>query len=153
MAGFEQKRKTFTSTSRISNFVRTAFTEAGLIGSVETLGLIPISAGFLQPGDVIAFNYRAEGTRIHVPVVVLIVQTDLSSGTRISRGTGNRLITCFKVENTEESQAILRNLYKDKVGAKIQALPGPDSYRTYIMNSAHISNMMELTLNLDKGAQ
>ena len=142
----KENKKTFTPTSRLSNFVRSAFPAAGIEGKVKTLGFVPISTGFLQPGDVIAFNYKAEGTSTFFPVVALIVQTKVSSGVRYARGSRNMLITCFKLENTEESRDTLRDLYKNRVNATIEALPTLESYKTYIMNSRHISNMMELTL-------
>ena len=144
----QENKKTFSPKHSISNFVKRAFSEAGLTRAVNTVGLIPISTGFLQPGDVIAFNYRAEGAIAYSPVVVLIVQTKLSSGTRISRGTGNRLITCYKIENDQNSKGILKKLYKNRVKSRLdKGLIGVEDYRTYIMDSAHISNMMELTLN------
>ena len=87
MPELEENKKTFTPTSRLSNFVRRAFPEAGIEGKVKTLGLIPISSGFLSPGDVIAFNYKAEGATAFFPVVALVVQTSVSSGVRITRVT------------------------------------------------------------------
>ena len=147
MPNTEVNKNKFSPTNRLSNFVKKAFPAAGIEGKVKTLGFIPISSGFLQPGDVIAFNYKAEGTTTYFPVVVLVVQTRVSSGIRMTRITRNKLITCFKLENTEESRDTLRDLYKNRVKAKIDALPTLDSYKTYIMNSLHISNMMELTLN------
>jgi len=144
----QENKKTFLPTSRIGNFVRRAFPEAGIMGKVKTLGLIPISAGYLQPGDVIAFNYKAMGELRYSPVVALVIQTPLSNGVRTSRGTGNRLMTLYKLEDTDESKDKLKDLYKDKAKSKIEELPSLESFRTYIMNSAHVSNMMELTLNL-----
>ena len=146
MPNTEVNKNKFAPTNRLSNFVKSAFPAAGVEGKVKTLGFIPISSGFLQPGDVIAFNYRAEGDKRHFPVVALIVQTKVSSGMRIARTTRNKLITCFKLEDTEESRDTLRSLYKNRAKARIDALPTLDSYKTYIMNSLHISNMMELTL-------
>lgn len=146
----EQNKKTFTATSRLSNFVKSAFPEAGIQGKVKTLGFIPLSSGFLMPGDVIAFNYKAEGGGTFFPVVALIVQTKVSSGIRFARGSRNMLITCFKLEDTDESRDTLKDLYKDRVNAKIDNLPTLDSYKTYIMNSAHISNLMELTLRKEE---
>ena len=151
MAEPQQNKKTFSPKHSISNFVKRALGEAGLTNAVKTVGFIPISTGFLQPGDVIAFNYRAGGSSTYSPVIVLIVQTKLSSGTRISRGTGNRLITCYKIENDQNSKGILKRLYKNRVKSRLdKGSIGLGDYRTYIMDSAHISNMMELTLN--KGA-
>tara|TARA_R110000824_G_scaffold179488_5_gene359712 strand:- start:81 stop:536 length:456 start_codon:yes stop_codon:yes gene_type:complete len=146
MPELEENKKTFTPTNRISNFVKNAFPAAGIEGKVKTLGFIPLSSGFLMPGDVIAFNYKAEGAGSFFSVVALIVQTKASSGIRFARGSKNMLITCFKLEDTEESKDTLRALYKDRVNAKIDNLPTLDSYKTYIMNSRHISNLMELTL-------
>jgi len=142
----EGNKKNSLPTNRLSNFVKSAFPDAGIEGKVKTLGFIALSAGFLMPGDVIAFNYKAEGTRTFFPVVALVVQTKVSSGIRFARGTRNMLITCFKLKNTPESRSTLKNLYKDRVNAKIDNLPTLDSYKTYIMNSGHISNLMELTL-------
>ena len=142
----EGNKKVFAPTNRLSNFVKSAFPEAGVEGKVKTLGFIPLSTGFLMPGDVIAFNYKAEGAGSFFSVVALIVQTKASSGIRFARGSKNMLITCFKLEDTEESRDTLRDLYKDRVNAKIDNLPTLDSYKTYIMNSRHISNLMELTL-------
>jgi len=142
----EGNKKVFSPTNRLSNFVRSAFPAAGVEGKVKTLGFIPISTGFLMPGDVIAFNYKAERELFFFPVVALIVQTRVSSGIRYARGSGNTLITCFKLEDTEESRDTLRDLYKNRTNATIEALPTLESYKTYIMNSRHISNLMELTL-------
>ena len=158
MAESIKNKKTFTPKSPVANFVKSALGEAGIIGAVKTMGYIAISTGFLQPGDVVAFNYKAEGATHYEPVVALVVQTKLSSGTRISRGTGNRLLTCFKIADNENSKGILKRLYKNRVKSSIQrtsrmfgwldkSTTGDDEYRTYIMDSEHISNMMELTLN------
>mgnify|MGYP005820847943 CR=1 FL=1 len=147
MAESQENKKTYLPTSRIANFIRGAFTEAGIMGKVKTLGFIPISVGVLQPGDVIAFNYKAEGGSIHSAVVALVIQTTFSNGTRVNRGTGNRLMTLFKLEDTDDSKNTLKDLYKDKEKSTIEELPDLESFRTYIMNSAHVSNMMELTLD------
>jgi hypothetical protein len=146
----EGNKKVFSPTNRLSNFVRSAFPAAGIEGKVKTLGFIPLSTGFLMPGDVIAFNYKAENAYFFFPVVALVVQTRVSSGVRIARGTKNILITCFKLEDTEESRGTLRDLYKNRTNATIEALPTLESYKTYIMNSRHISNLMELTLRKEE---
>jgi len=161
MAEPQGNKKTFTLKSSVSNFIKSALEGAAITEAVITMGFIPISTGFLQPGDVIAFNYRPEGGSEFSPVVALVVQTKLSSGTRISRGTGNRLLTCFKIENDQDSKDILKRLYKNRVKSSIQRTSrmfgwlhkesiGDESYRTYIMNSAHVRNMMELTLDKEE---
>ena len=151
----QKGKKTFTTKSPTFNFVKSALGDAGITDKVKTVGVIAISAGFIQPGDVVAFNYRAENSGRYEPVVALVVQTRVSSGVRISKGTGNRLLTCFKIEDTSESQAILRRLYNNKVKSSIRRASrmfgwldkkslGDDNYRTYIMDSMHMSNMMEI---------
>ena len=115
----EQNKKTFTATSRLSNFVKSAFPAAGIEGKVKTLGFIALSGGFLMPGDVIAFNYKAEKELFYFPVVALVVQTKVSSGIRFARGTRNMLITCFKLDGSEESMDTLRALYKNSQMATI----------------------------------
>ena len=121
-----------------------------------TMGTIPRSAGYIQPGDVILFRYRKNIIDL---VGALIVSTKTSRGVK-NANTGNKLITCFKLpEGAGEVviKEIFKKLYKNrakcefkeasKVFAGVGALLGANQFRTYILG--HAWDMYELRIDTD----
>ena len=126
-------------------------------GALKKAGKIPRSAGYLQPGDVVTFQYKNYNNLSVDQVVVLVVATKAGRGVRVAK-TGNKLITCFKLPGDGlVTREILKRLYKDRSEATflsasrtfggLKALLGPDNFRTYILNQVY--DMHELLI--DKG--
>jgi len=126
-------------------------------GALKKAGKIPRSAGYLQPGDVVTFQYKNYNNLSVDQVVVLVVATKTGRGVRVAK-TGNKLITCFKLPGDGlVTREILKRLYKDRSEATflsasrtfggLKALLGPDNFRTYILNQVY--DMHELLI--DKG--
>jgi len=127
-----------------------ALMDSGIRGAVSKAGRIALSSGFIQPGDVVVFNYRKDHSSYYESVVAMIVQTKVSSGVRISRGTGRKLLTCFKIEDDPESKEVLRRLYSNKGKSsfyRTSRMFGTGKYRTYIMDSSHMSKIFEIKIN------
>ena len=130
--------------------VNEALEESGLRGITQKINRVALSSGFLQPGDIVILNYRKDHETYYKPVVVLVVQTKVSSGVRISRGTNRKLITCFKLDNSPEAMNMVRKLYNNKSNSsylKVYSMMGEDQYRTYIMDSSHVSRILKVKLD------
>jgi hypothetical protein len=104
----------------------------GDLGRGIELEIVPKSAGGINPGDVLIFNYklgRATGER--TVLVVRPVEKDAK--------TGNSLLTCVKVDLPAQiSPNYIDNLYNERSSL------GSNQYRTYIMQNI-IGNLRRIT--------
>jgi|ETNvirnome_2_130_1030620.scaffolds.fasta_scaffold01330_5 hypothetical protein len=115
----------------------------------------PISTSWVQPGDLILFNYSRPTTETHLVLVVGNERTSTgifrSSALNRSGVRENMLLSAFKLDSAdiENSTAAVRNLYKkreityrDIVDTK--DLLGSENYRTYLTNRNYMSNFNEV---------
>ena len=117
------------------------------------------SAGSLQPGDIVTFNYklppntspkikyRSRGTRL-----ALVVSNNSGNGVFVSN-PGNRLVSCFTLSKTPAGirDVIITKLYKKrrlsnyyKIIASLKTILGKEMYRTYNLNN--LSNLREIEM-------
>jgi len=157
MVKSKENKKYISLTEPADKSIKEALIESGVVHKVVEMNYIPISTGYIQPGDVVTFTYKARNSFLRESVVALVVQTNTSHGLKVSRGTGNTLLTCFKIADTPEDQAILNRLYNNKTNSTFRrasrmfkwltrGVSGYDKFRTYIMDLRHVSTLMELKL-------
>lgn len=117
----------------------------------EHIGVIPRSAGFISPGDVLSFTYPGSGR-----VFVFVVRVKRGHGVFLS-GKGNMLIACFKLTSVSSqiSANVLKTLYKNRrfadyenVSRGLLAIFGSDSFRTY--NLALTGDLNEISIEKEK---
>jgi len=157
MAKFEKKEDNSLEVVN-SKTARDAILKSGIASKVKSAALIPLSTGEIRPGDVLSFGYKARFSRFFESEVVLVVQTSVGSGVRLSPGTNNMLLTCFRIENTPIALAVLDRLYNNRVkssvkrtsrmlGWKKKGAFGFVNFRTYILDETHMTNLRKLTLS------
>jgi hypothetical protein len=117
----------------------------------EDIGVIPKSASYISPGDVLSFSYPGSGR-----VYVFVVKVKRGNGMFLS-SQGNKLVACFKLTTTspEISSKVLKTLYKnrrsasyDNVSRGLLAIFGPNSFRTY--NLANVTGLAEILIQPQK---
>lgn len=132
---------------------------------------VPIlpSAGYITPGDIIIFryfnqlwaNYSGRGVGSREQRVVLVVKTKRGDGIFLaspkspSAKDGDFLMSCFNLEGRSEEiiDTIVENLYKKRrkssyyglIHKSLQALLGPDSFRTFRLKG--MKGIYKLTLD------
>lgn len=108
------------------------------------ISLIPLSSGYISPGDVLRFSYNAE------LVNVLVVSTGRGNGMFLS-GRNNLLLTCFKLDDGSESvlRILIRSIYKDRgiatyriIQKSLKSILGAKNFRTY--NMQRISGLSKI---------
>ncbi len=112
---------------------------------------IPISHEFIQPGDVLIFNYESEeddNTKI-----VLVVSTQRAPGGLFVSTQGNLLLTCYRVDLISPGliSFILKMLYKNRDQCRynstldgLMASFGGKHFKTYNLFKA--SKLQELQI-------
>ena len=117
----------------------------------EHIGVIPRSAGFISPGDVLSFVYPGSGR-----VFVFVVKVKRGNGLFIST-RGNILVACFKLTSVspEISSNVLKTLYKNRrfadyanVSNGLLAIFGSNSFRTYKLSE--MSDLNEVSIEKEK---
>jgi hypothetical protein len=114
----------------------------------------PVSTSWVQPGDLILFNYSRPSTETHLVLVVgnERTKTGIFRSSALYKGTtSNMLLSAFKLDssNIANSTKAVRNLYKNreityKQIVDTQAMMGSENYRTYLTNRNYMSNFNEV---------
>tara|TARA_R110002051_G_scaffold308961_2_gene381285 strand:+ start:2794 stop:3276 length:483 start_codon:yes stop_codon:yes gene_type:complete len=112
------------------------------------------SPSWIQPGDLVMFNYNRPTSETHLVLVVANERTKsgIFRSTAIFRGTtSNILLSGFKLDasNMQSSIQAVKSLYKNRqikysnVKDTI-AILGSENYRTYLTNRNYMSNFNEV---------
>jgi hypothetical protein len=117
----------------------------------EHISPIPISAGYISPGDVLSFLYPGSGR-----VFVFVVSVKRGAGVFYSN-SGNLLLACFKLTSTSPqiSSNVIKTLYKNRqfasyytVSKGLKAIFGPNSFRTY--NLKNVTDLNEISIDKNR---
>jgi len=112
------------------------------------------SPSWIQPGDLVLFNYSRPFSETHLVLIVANerTKTGLFRSTAMFRGsTSNILLSGFKLDaaNMQSSIQAVKSLYKNRQikYSNIKdtiAILGSENYRTYLTNRNYMSNFNEV---------